>query len=152
MLPWAALGTFFLAAQFMGLLWPTFVLLGFEWVEIGPGITRVTPLDFVYYPLSHSLAFGCLWALVFAGVYWLVRRYLVGAFVAAACVVSHWVLDLIVHRPDLPIAPGSKVKVRLGLWSSLPATLAVELPVFGVGLALCLRATKARDRIGTFGS
>jgi len=149
--PRTSLGTLFLAAQFADILWPTFVLLGLEWVEVRPGITRVTPLDFVYYPLSHSLAFGCLWALVFAGIYWLVRRYLAGAIVAGACVVSHWFLDLVVHRPDLPLAPGSDVKLGLGLWSSLPATLIVELAVFGAGLALYLRATQARDRIGSFG-
>jgi len=149
--PRASLGTLFLAAQFVDLLWPTFLLLGFEWVEVRPGITRVTPLDFVYYPLSHSLVFGFVWALAFAGVYWLARRYVTGAIVAAACVVSHWVLDLVVHRPDLPLTPGGSVKVGLGLWSSLPATLVVELAVFGLGLALYLRATRARNPVGTFG-
>lgn len=149
--PRASLGTLFLAAQFVDLLWPSLLLLGLERVEIRPGATRVTPLDFVSYPLSHSLALVSVWALLFAAVYWSARRYTVGALVAGACVVSHWLLDVVVHAPDLPIAPGSGTKVGLGLWSSLPATLALEFGAFALGLFLYARGTAARDRRGSFG-
>jgi hypothetical protein len=149
--PRTSLGTLFLAVQFLDLLWPTLLLLGFERVEIRPGITRVTPLDFTSYPLSHSLALALVWGLVFAIVYWAVRRYRTGAIVAAACVVSHWVLDALVHRPDLPLLPQGGVKVGLGLWSSLPVTLVLELVALGVGLAIYLRQTYAADRIGSVG-
>jgi hypothetical protein len=91
------------------------------------------------------------WALLVGGVYWLLRRYAAGALVLAACVVSHWALDLIVHRPDLPIAPGVATRVGLGLWSSLPGTLIVESLVFGAGVLLYARATRARDRAGSYG-
>ncbi len=147
--PRASLGTLFLGAQFVDLLWPTLLLLGVEQVRIQPGITRVTPFDFVSYPISHSLVFGVLWGVVVGGIYWIVRRYLAGALVVGAAVVSHWVLDLVVHRPDLPLAPGGP-KVGLGLWNSLPATLAVEAAIFAAGLAIYLRCTRASDRIGRY--
>ncbi len=146
--PRASLGTLFLAAQFVDLLWPTLLLLGLERVEIRPGITRVTPLDFVSYPISHGLLAVAIWGLLFAGVYQLARRYPAGAVTMFAAVVSHWLLDLLTHRPDLPLSPWSATKVGLGLWDSLPATLVVELAIFGGGLALYLRTTKAVDRTG----
>lgn len=149
--PRTSLGTLFLAAQFVDLLWPTFLLIGIERVRIEPGITRVTPLDFVSYPFSHSLVLVAAWGALFGVVYWAVRRYPIGAYVTAAAVISHWFLDLIVHRPDLPLTPRGDVKVGLGLWSSLPATLIVEFLVFGAGVAVYARATRATDRAGNYG-
>jgi len=149
--PKTSLGTLFLAAQFVDLLWPTLLLVGLERVEIAPGITRVTPLDFVHYPITHSLLAGIGWSLAFAAVYYALRRYPRGAWVCGAAVLSHWVLDLVVHRPDLLLIPGGTTRVGLGLWNSLPATLAAELLVFGGGLWLYLRATRARDRAGSIG-
>jgi len=149
--PKTSLGTLFLAAQFVDLLWPTLLLVGLERVEIAPGITRVTPLDFVHYPITHSLLAGIGWSLAFAAVYYALRRYPRGAWVCGAAVLSHWVLDLVVHRPDLLLIPGGTTRVGLGLWNSLPATLAAELLVCGGGLWLYLRATRARDRAGSIG-
>lgn len=147
--PRASLGTLFLAAQLVDLLWPTLLLLGLEKVEIRPGITRVTPLDFVSYPISHGLLAVVAWGLLFAGVYQLARKYAAGAVTMFVAVVSHWLLDLLTHRPDLPLWPGSAAKVGLGLWNSLPATIVVELAIFGSGVALYLRRTKAVDRTGS---
>ena len=147
--PRASLGTLFVAAQFVDLLWPTLLLAGLERVEIRPGITRVTPLDFVSYPISHSLLAAIAWGLLFAGVYQLARRYAAGAATMLAAVVSHWLLDFLTHRPDLPLWPGSDTRAGLGLWDSLPATVAVELAIFGAGVALYLRTTKAVDRVGS---
>ncbi len=149
--PRTSLGTLFLGAQFIDLLWPSLLLVGVEQVRIEPGIARVTPLDFVSYPISHSLALVIVWAVVVGGAYFIIRRYAAGALVVAGAVVSHWLLDLVVHRPDLPLAPGGGPKVGLGLWNSLPATLAVESAIFAVGLAVYLRSTRSRDRIGTYG-
>ncbi len=149
--PATSLGTLVLAAQFLDILWPNLLLLGIEEVRIVPGVTRVNPLDFVSYPISHSLAMALLWGVLFGIVYWLVRRYRAGAWVAGACVVSHWILDLVVHRPDLPLVPGGAVKIGFDLWDSLPATLAVEFAVFALGIALYVRATRAADRFGRYG-
>ncbi len=146
--PKTSLGTLFLASQFVDLLWPTLLLVGAERVRIAPDITRVTPLDFEFYPISHSLVAAIGWGMLFALGYQGTKRYPRGASVLGLTVVSHWLLDLIVHRPDLPLVPGSGVKVGLGLWSSLPGTLIVEMGIFVAGAVLYLRNTRARNAIG----
>jgi membrane-bound metal-dependent hydrolase YbcI (DUF457 family) len=104
--PRTSLGTLFLASQLIDLLWPTLLLLGLERVRIQPGATQVTPLDFEHYPISHSLLSVLAWALVFALAYHLIRRYRRGTVVLGLAVVSHWLLDALTHRPDLPLYPG----------------------------------------------
>lgn len=148
--PRVSLGTAFLAAQFLDLLWPTLLLLGMESVRIAPGATAVTPLIFDHYPISHSLAAVVCWGLVLGAAYALVARNTRGALVIAVLVVSHWLLDAIVHVPDLPLAPGVDVMAGLGLWQSKAATLAVEIPLFAFGVWLYLRATRARDKTGGY--
>jgi len=147
--PRVSLGSLFLAAQIIDLVWPTLLLLGLERVRIAPGVTAVTPLDFEHYPFTHSLAAVLLWAFLFGLAYLGLKRYPRGAIVLGALVVSHWLLDLLVHRPDLPLYPGS-AKVGLGLWNSVAGTLIVELAVFGLGAALYLRTTRSKDRIGVW--
>jgi len=149
--PKVSLGSLFVAAQFIDLLWPTLLLLGLERVRIEPGATVVTPLAFEHYPISHSLAAVAGWALLVGGIYLLLRKDRRGALVLAALVLSHWLLDAIVHRPDLPLYPGSGTLVGLGAWASLPATLLIELPLFALGVWLYLRATSARDAAGRWG-
>jgi hypothetical protein len=149
--PKTSLGTLILAAQFLDFLWPGFVLLGIEHVRITPGSTRVSPLDFTDYPISHSLLMATVWAVLFGGVYYVLRRSPRSALAVGAAVLSHWVLDLIVHRPDLQLYPGGEVRVGLGLWNSVPATIALEVGFFGVGLWIYLSCTRARDNAGRFG-
>jgi hypothetical protein len=146
-----SLGTLFLAAQFIDLLWPTLLLLGAEQVAIERGATSVTPLNFVSYPISHSLLFVFIWAGVVAVVFYFLRKNMRGALVLGALVVSHWVLDLIVHRPDLPLYPGSSILAGMNLWSSLAGTLAVECAIFGAGVWIYFTATEAVDRKGVWG-
>jgi hypothetical protein len=150
--PEVSLGTLFLACQFADLLWPTLVLRGVERLEIEPGATRMTPLDFVSYPYSHSLLMLGVWGIAFGAIYAGVRRSRWRAAVALALlVVSHWVLDVVTHRPDLPLTVTGSARVGLGLWSSVPGTLAAELIVFFVGFLLYARSTVARDRVGSIG-
>ncbi|MBJ6752840.1 hypothetical protein [Geomonas anaerohicana] len=149
--PKTSLGTLFLASQFVDLLWPTLLLLGIERVRIVPGITRVTPLDFESYPISHSLLAVTGWALLVALVYQAAQRYPRGACVLGAIVVSHWFLDLVVHRPDLPLVPGGSVRVGMDLWASLAGTFIVEMGLFAVGVALYLKKTVAQDAVGRWG-
>jgi len=148
--PRVSLGTFILATQWLDGLWPIFLLLGIERVAIRPGITRFTPLDFEYYPWSHSLAMTLVWAALFAAAYYWRRRDLAAAAVLAAAVASHWVLDWISHRPDLPLYPGGPL-VGLGLWNAVAATLATEAVMFMAALALYFRTTRAADAIGSWG-
>lgn len=149
--PGVSLGTLFLAAQFLDLLWPALLLLGVEHVRIVPGATVVTPLVFEDYPVSHSLLAVLGWAGAVAGGYFLLHRKRSAALVLGALVISHWLLDAMVHRPDLPLFPGSAMLVGLHAWSSLPITLALEVPLFMLGVWLYSRATVPGDAIGRWG-
>ena len=149
--PEVSLGTLFLAAQLADLVWPVLVLAGVERFAISPGITAVTPLDFIHYPWSHSLVALLAWGAAFGIGY----RVLRGAgwrpaLVIAALVVSHWVLDVVTHRPDMPLAPGDSQKLGLGLWNSMAATAIVEGVMFVACLAVYVRATRAVDPVGRF--
>lgn len=151
MVPAVSLAMLFVAAQLADLLWPILLLAGVERVEILEGITVVTPLDFVSYPWSHSLVMLIAWGVALGFGYRIVRGGGWRAFgVLAALVVSHWVLDVVMHRPDMPLAPGGTRLLGLGLWDSLPGSIAIELLFFGVGVAIYLRVTRASDRIGSW--
>jgi hypothetical protein len=166
--PSVSLGVLFAASELADLIWPTLVLLGIERVDVRPGVTVVTPLDFVSYPYSHSLAALCVWAIAAAAAYLVLRRSradsraaslkpqasrrkLQPAAIVALLVVSHWVLDVATHRPDMPLVPGGSIRLGLGLWNSLWGTLVVEAAMFAGGLAIYLRSTTARSRAGTIG-
>jgi hypothetical protein len=159
--PATSMALLVLAAQLADAIWPLLVGLGLEHVEIDPGNTRVTPLNFVSYPYSHSLATMALYGVAFG---WMSGR---GGgperaalrerardgiaprtvWIIAALVVSHWLLDFITHRPDMPLYPGGP-KVGLGLWNSLSATLIAEFVMYAAGVWLYLKSTRARDPIG----
>ncbi len=145
--PTASLGTAILAAELVDFLSPLFGLLGLEAVRLVPGSTAFMPFDFYNYPFTHSLATGLGWALLFALLYFALRRSARAAAVLGLAVLSHWVLDWISHRPDMPLWPGGP-RVGLGLWNSVPATVAVEGAIYIVGVLLYLGATRARDAIG----
>ena len=139
--PKLSLGTLFIAVQFPDLLWGIFVLLGWERARIVPGYTAVTPLEFLDYPISHSLVGVIAWSMVAAALYysWPTRdtsRHWQAAAVVGLAVFSHYVLDVLVHVADLPIMGNDSTKLGLGLWNNPVATLALEALVFGAGLAL----------------
>jgi hypothetical protein len=149
--PKVSLGTFFLATQFIDLLWPLFLLLGIEAVRIDPGNSAFTPLDFYHYPFTHSLIGVLFWSLLFGLVYYAIRRRKAAALLLGGVVFSHWMLDFITHRPDLPLVPGANMYVGLGLWNSVAGTLVFEIGLFAAGVLLYIRATKAKNRIGSYG-
>jgi len=171
--PQLSLGVLFAAPVFADLVWPVLVAAGIERVRIAPGITAATPLEFISYPYSHSLAMLIVWGVLFG---WVCARGIpfrvpsgrpehesrdAGvALVAAASarrvfiitfglVVSHWVLDYITHIPDMPMYPGGP-KYGLGLWNSVAGTFAVEIAMFAIGVWIYARSTRARDRVGTW--
>ena len=147
--PEVSVGTTIFAACFLDALWPILLLAGIERVEIVPGITRITPLDFVYYPWSHSLVAALVWGALFGAAYWLIRRNARNALWLGALVVSHWVLDWIVHRPDLPLYPGEPRAHGLGLWNSLAVTMALEWATFLGGVYVFVRSSRPLDRTGS---
>ena len=147
--PKTSLGVLIGGAQLADLLWPIFLLIGWEHARIEPGNTAFMPIVLESYPFSHSLLFTAGWAVLFALLYWARTRYRAGAVVIALGVVSHWVLDAVTHRPDMPLYPGGPV-VGLGLWNSVPGTIVVESLMFAAALWLYLTTTKARDRIGRY--
>ena len=140
----------FLSVLFLDLLWSVLILLGVEHVRIAPGDTAFTPLDLYDYPISHSLVMSLLWSLVLASIYFALRRDARGAWVVAGGVFSHWILDFISHRPDMPIMPGLPTYVGLGLWNSIPATIIVEGAMYIAGILIYARSTKPRDRTGSY--
>jgi uncharacterized membrane protein len=149
--PRASLGVLMAAPIFLDLLWPVFLILGMEQVRIDPGNTAFTPLDFVRYPISHSLLTSLAWATGFAVLYHVTARYWPGTLCIWFGVISHWVLDAIVHRPDLPLYPGGGTRIGLGLWNSIPGTIIVEGTLFVIGVWLYAKQTRPMDKVGTYG-
>jgi len=150
--PRASLGTLFAAAQLGDLLWPLFLLLHAEHVLIRPGATTAAPLVFTSYPYSHSLLALAVWAALFAGGYAVARRNGWAApLVIFVLVLSHWVLDWVMHVSDMPLTLTGPTRLGLGVWRSLPLTLILELLTFAAGVAIYLRMTSARDRVGRIG-
>ena len=147
--PRTSLGMFVTATYALDLIWPFLLLLGIEHVRIDPGNTAFTPLAFDSYPWSHSLLMSVVWGIVCA----LVARAL-GAtretqLLVLLVAVSHWVLDVVTHRPDLPLAPGWSAKFGFGLWNSIAATYVVEGALFAGAVLIYLRTTRAVDRVGS---
>ena len=145
--PHLSLAVLFVAVALADVIWPVLVWLGVEQVRIDPGNTRFTPLDFVAYPYSHSLLFLVIWGVILGAVCAAVVHDRKMILVVAALVVSHWVLDWITHRPDMPLYPGS-ARLGLGLWNSVPGTIVVEGILFAAGVWMYARATRPRDAIG----
>ena len=150
--PEVSLGTLFLAGQLADLLWPAFLMLGLERVEIDPGNTVVTPLNFVSYPYSHSLVMLLVWSGVLALLY-RVRRggSRIAVVTVGALVLSHYILDVITHRPDLPITIDGRQRLGLGLWNFPGTTLAIESALFLAGATIYAAVTRERDRTGRVG-
>jgi membrane-bound metal-dependent hydrolase YbcI (DUF457 family) len=149
--PKTSLGVLVAAPLFLDIIWPVFLQLGWERVRVDPGNTAFTPLDFEWYPWSHSLVMALAWSAVFAFLYWSRTRYRPGMLVVGAAVFSHWVFDWITHRADLPLWPGDSVRVGLSLWNYPAATVVIETLLVAGAIALYLRTTRARDWIGRWG-
>ena len=147
--PRTSLGLLFLAPSLADLLWPVFLLLGWERVRVTGGANPFLTLTFDAYPVSHSLVTLIGWGILLALLY----RWRTGdaraATIVALLVVSHWVLDFVTHVPDMPLYPGGP-KVGLGLWHSVAGTVIVEGVMFVAGVWMYLTATRARDAVGRY--
>ena len=145
-----SLGTMFIAVQWLDLLWPVLILTGVERVKIEPGITVMTPLNFEYYPWSHSLLMAIVWGILFALIYSLLTKNFKSSLLLAFLVISHWLLDFLVHRPDLPLTPFSETKVGLGLWNYKWPEIIIETVLFAVAIVIYLNSTKAQNKKGVW--
>lgn len=133
------LGTLFIAAQLVDWAFFLFVLLGVEKMRLSPGISAVSPLDLYFMPYTHSLVGALVWSAALALLVWLVLRDRTAALLAGAVVVSHWLLDLLVHVPDLTLA-GNPPKLGLGLWNYPAVEMPLELAITFGALWLYVRA------------
>ena len=142
----------FIAVQLVDVAWAVLILLGVEKVRIVPGITASNPLDLYYMPYTHSLVAAVFWSVAVAVFVWLLPRAAIRAAAVwvGAAVFSHWVLDLLVHRPDLPLYDDT-MKVGLGLWNYPAVALALEGALLFGGMILYLRVTKPINTIGRVG-
>jgi hypothetical protein len=143
--PSVSLATWLLSVQLVDLIWPVLLLAGVEHVRIAPGISAFTPLDFYDYPITHSLVGCASWGILLGAGWMTVRGNARTAALLAAGVVSHWVLDVISHRPDMPVLPHGPY-LGFGLWNSVPATLIVEVLMFAAGVALYVRSRPGTPR------
>ena len=149
--PRTSLGILIAAPILLDLIWPILVLIGWEHVSIVDSPNRFLRLQFDSYPVSHGLVAVIGWATLFASIYFGVARYLAGAIAVWLGVISHWLLDYMVHRPDLPLYAGSSRLLGLGLWNRRWITVAVELALLAAGVAIYLFQTRARNKFGSFG-
>jgi hypothetical protein len=120
------LGALFIAAQLVDWAFFGFLLTGTEHMRVVPGITAMNPMDLYDMPWTHSLAGSAAWAAGFGALVLLWRRDLGFALLASAVVMSHWLLDLLVHRPDLTLA-GTPPRLGLGLWNHPWIEIPLEL-------------------------
>jgi hypothetical protein len=148
--PRASLGALVAAPILLDLLWPIFLLVGWEHVSVEPNPNPFLRLAFDSYPISHGLVAVLGWATLFAALYYGFTRYGTGAVVIWIGVVSHWLLDYIVHRPDLPLYAGGGRLAGMGLWTHRWWAIAVEAVLFAAGIWLYLQQTKAKDKIGEY--
>ena len=149
--PKVSLGTLFIATLFVDILWPFLLLFDVEKVAIIAGYTKSNPLEFLYFPYTHSLLMGAVWGAVAGAIYWLWKRDTQSAIVIGICVLSHWFFDLVVHTADLPLTPFSDYKVGFGLWNNLAVELTIESIIFLAGVYIYASFTKVQNKIGKWG-
>lgn len=148
--PRSSLGALIAAPILLDLMWPIFVLQGWEHVSIVPNGNPFLRLQFDSFPISHGLLAVIGWATLFGSVYFGITRYVAGSVAIWLGVVSHWVLDFIVHRPDLQLYAHSRM-FGLGLWDHRWLTMAIEVSLFAVAIWTYQRQTRPQDKIGLYG-
>jgi membrane-bound metal-dependent hydrolase YbcI (DUF457 family) len=149
--PKVSLATLFIATQFVDILWPFLLVFGIEKVAVTPGYTKTNAFEFLHYPYTHSLLMGFVWGAVVGLSYWLFKKDTRGAIVVGICVLSHWLLDVIVHVADLPLSPFIEYKVGFGLWNHVVITLLLETIIFLAGAYIYGNFTNAKNKIGKYG-
>src|SRR5579883_345787 len=147
--PRISLGTWMVGALLADLLAFVFLISGLEQFTAVPGVTSNRFVGHI--PYSHSLAMDALWAMLFAAGVYIGKRPRRAAWLLFGGVLSHWILDVISHRPDMPLAPGTSMVLGFGLWNSLPATLLCEGGAWLLAIFLYAGVTKANTRPAAVG-
>ena len=148
----ASLGVLFLAVQFVDILFFPFVLLGIERINIIENFTQSTHFELEYMPFTHSLAGGLFWAAIAYALFrWVIVKQHGVAIVVALAVFSHWLFDLVMHTPDLPLWNDASPKLGLGLWNNSIAAYTLEAALLLGALWLYLGSTSSTTRIGRYG-
>lgn len=151
--PEISLFILFIAVQLVDVAWSVLVLLGIEKVRIVPGITATNPLDLYYMPYTHSLVAAVIWSIAGGTVYALLKKTTHRVrvmFAVGAAILSHWLLDFLVHRPDLPLYDNT-AKVGLGLWNIPAIAFALETLLLLAGLGWYLAGTRSERKAGILG-
>src|SRR2546421_8040146 len=148
--PRASLGALFAATSFADLVWPVFLLLGWEQAHIVPGPNPLLTLWLDSIPISHSLVTLIGWGALFGFAYRARTGDGRGARVLALLLLGHWGLDFVTHRPDMPLYPGGR-GLGLGLWNSVSGTVVTESVMSPAGLWLYAAGTRARDGFRRYG-
>ena len=147
-----SLGVLFLAVQFVDILFFPFVLAGIERMNIVENFTQSTHFELEYMPFTHGLLASALWAIAAYAVFrWLIVKKQSVAVVLALAVFSHWLFDLPVHTPDLPLWSDASPKLGFGLWNNAVATYLLEAGLLLAALWMYLRSTKATTVVGKYG-
>jgi hypothetical protein len=139
-----SLGVLFIGAQLLDWVFFLFLLLGAEHMRMVPGITAMNPMDLYDMPYTHSLMGAVVWSAMFAVAVWLPKVDTRAALLGAAVVFSHWVLDLVVHRPDLTII-GGEPRLGLGLWNNPMIEMPLEVGLTAAALLFYLAKTSAKS-------
>lgn len=154
--PRLSLGTLIFGTAMLDILFGFFLLTGVEHARIVPGATAVSPFEFYDYPVSHSVLGAAFWAAIGFLVYWLwpkkdhiLRKQ--PAFVFAAAIFSHIILDIISHTPDITIFGNNSPGIGLSLWNSIAGTMIVEIGLFFIGVFLYMRTTYSASSAGKYG-
>jgi hypothetical protein len=141
--PSVSVGTFALAAMLSDLLFFVFVIAGAEQARVARGGLIAQNIA-----LSHGLVTNLLWGALLGAGFLLWRRYRPGAWALFAVVLSHWLLDFISHKPDMPLSPGTDLRLGLGLWNSIPATIVLEGGLWIAAVILYARAARPANWAG----
>jgi membrane-bound metal-dependent hydrolase YbcI (DUF457 family) len=148
--PKESLALLILAPVLLDVIWPVLVLAGIEHARVVPGDNPFLHLHLDHIPWSHSLVMSVVWGALLGGGWYVWKKSSAGAVALGLGVVSHWLLDWITHRPDMPLWPGGP-GYGLMLWSSVPGTLLLEGALWTAGLAIYAGATRPARRRGTWG-
>lgn len=147
-----SLGAAFVAVQLVDFAWAGFILTGVEHARITPGYLALSDLELYDMPWTHSLVAALAWSVLAAIIYALLDRKsgLPAAIAIGALVFSHWVLDLIVHAPDLALYPGGAERFGFALWDNPPLWALAEIGLFALCFVIYLRSTQPNGAAGRF--